>query len=272
MTSTRRRRRVSTRSKILSNQRAGVGAKSVQKYQQLLVELIELEDENPALSKLRPERLSQSLAVTRHLLEGSAGTYRVTARPESQRGAALSRWAAGREMVEAKQNNGNAESIRRVTERLGEALRAAHADLRSVDVSRLVSSMMRVVPGRSESNELADRIGPFYDTGGLTTWLGKSRQAIDKQVHAGKLLACLATDRVRLYPTWQFTENGELIPGLRDVLGALHTGTQDGWTQAIWLLTPTPELDGTALEWLTSRRDPSPVIEMARDDAAVWAS
>src|SRR5690625_2422463 len=36
--------------------------------------------------------------------------------------------------------------------------------------------------------------GPFYDTDGLTTWLGISRQALHKRVEAGALLACRTAD------------------------------------------------------------------------------
>lgn len=166
--------------------------------------------------------------------------------------------------------NKPSDSIQKVTERLGMAMRAAHADLESVDIGNLVRTMMRVVPNKN--NELADRVGPFYDTLGLTTWLDKSRQAIDKQVHSGKLLACMTSDRMRLYPVWQFTEDGELIPGLREVLAVLHSGTHDGWTKAVWLLTPTDELDGSALDWLKARHDIAPVIDLAREDAAAWAA
>ncbi|KRE81427.1 hypothetical protein ASG86_12930 [Arthrobacter sp. Soil764] len=119
---------------------------------------------------------------------------------------------------------------------------------------------------------MADRVGPFYDTTGLKNWLGVSRQALEKKLGAGKLLGCLTSDRVRLYPVWQFTESGSLLPGLSDVLVELKHGTEDGWIIAAWLTTPVEELGGTAAEWLTARRDPAPVIELAHDDAAAWAA
>ncbi|MDV2981619.1 UNVERIFIED_CONTAM: hypothetical protein Q9R71_31040 [Actinomycetes bacterium ARC8] len=153
-----------------------------------------------------------------------------------------------------------------------ELRRSPDVDLSRVDVSRLVQSMLRVVPRNVESNELANRVGPFYDTAGLTSWLVVTRQALEKRIAAGKLLACVTSDRVRLYPVWQFTDSGKLLPGLAEVLAALRQGTVDGWTIAAWLTTPVEELDGAAMEWLKDRRDPAPVIELARHDAEAWAA
>ncbi len=165
-----------------------------------------------------------------------------------------------------------AAAIHALTDSLAAALLETQVDPRDLDAKRLIKSMLRVVP-QSDGNALANKVGPFYDTTGLTSWLGVSRQALDNKVRTGRLLGCLTSERVRLYPTWQFTDEGELLPGLIDVLRTLRSGTEDGWTMALWLLTELEELDNmNAASWLGHRRDPDPVLELARFDAAAWAA
>lgn len=258
MADVKRRGRVKPRSKVVAKKAAQVD-KPGEKV--LLFQVVDLEKEGAGLLAIRSDDLMSFNKDITYRIVPSRGSVSVSFKGESDQ-RRLEQTVEGPTQSD--------DPIRKVTERLGIAMRAAHADLESVDIGNLVRSMMRVVPNKS--NELADQVGPFYDTAGLTTWLDKSRQAIDKQVQSGKLLACMTSDRVRLYPVWQFTESGDLLPGLRDVLAALHAGTHDGWTQAVWLLTPTEELDGSALKWLKARHDPAPVVELAREDAAVWAA
>ncbi len=140
------------------------------------------------------------------------------------------------------------------------------------DIGKLAESMLRVVPRRQSSN-IADKAGPFFDTAGLVAWLGVSRQALDNRVRHRGLLACLSSDNVRLYPTWQFLHDGTTVPGLRDVLRALNTGTRDSWTWALWMAGENPDLDGrTARDWLVDGGDPEPVIASAQRTAGQWAA
>jgi small subunit ribosomal protein S19 len=163
------------------------------------------------------------------------------------------------------------EPARTVLARIDEAFRHPDVDLSGVDPERLAKSLIRLVPRKTKS-DLAERTGPFYDTATLTSWLGITRQALNKRVHAGKLVGCMTSDRVQLYPVWQFTDTGDLLPGLDDLLAVLWRGTHDGWTIALWLVTQVEELGGqSAVEWLRDGNELGPVYETARHDAAAWA-
>jgi hypothetical protein len=60
-------------------------------------------------------------------------------------------------------------------------------------------------------------IGPFYDTTGLTKWLGVSRQALHQRVKVGSILGCPLDDGAIVYPAWQFVDNDATAPGLADL-------------------------------------------------------
>jgi len=60
--------------------------------------------------------------------------------------------------------------------------------LRSLgDLGELAARMVAVLPS---VHPYDTAIGPFYDTGGLSQWLGVSRQALADRVRRGTLLAC----------------------------------------------------------------------------------
>ncbi|TFD52370.1 hypothetical protein E3T46_05755 [Cryobacterium sp. Hh11] len=89
-------------------------------------------------------------------------------------------------------------------------------------------------------------VGPFYDTAGLSRWLGVSRQAIHKRI--GKsLLAVHAEKNDILYPAFQFTEHGGTVPHLMDAARTLSTGLADEWSVALWLNTPVDDLAGRSI-------------------------
>jgi hypothetical protein len=107
-------------------------------------------------------------------------------------------------------------------------------------------------------------VGPFYDSASVSSWLG----AVPHDA-----LACRTADGDTVYPAWQFTPEGMLLPHLAAVLSELRTGTDDPWTHAIWLRSPSDDLDGmSAAEWLAAGHDPAPVLAAAHDDASRWAA
>jgi ribosomal protein L2 len=125
----------------------------------------------------------------------------------------------------------------------------------------------------SEDSELVVRIGPFYDNLVLTTWLGITDQEVNNRVHQGEIISCLFSDGVRLFPIWQFTEFGTLLPGLLEVLRELLKGTKDNWTIALWLVTDDDELGAkSAVQWLAEGGALDPVLQSARHDAKGWAA
>lgn len=159
-----------------------------------------------------------------------------------------------------------------ILERLGpgihQRLRLLKSDqVGKIDPDWVADAMLNALPTQHPFSEL----GPFYDTSGVTGWLGISRQALHQKVRSYQVLACTTGDSQRVYPAWQFTTDGRPLVGLPHVLRVLLQAT-DPWTAAIWLTTPTDRLgEGSAVDWLATRRDPAPVIEAAREDAARWA-
>ncbi|MFD9826411.1 hypothetical protein ACFWXB_02950 [Tsukamurella tyrosinosolvens] len=117
--------------------------------------------------------------------------------------------------------------------------------------------------------------GPFYDTAGLTRWLGLSEQALAKRVATGTVIACRQEDdrRTWLYPAWQFTDHA-LIPGLADVWQILREGaTADLWVAVFWLKAPHPKLGCVSpIDWLHTGRELDVVINETRADAARWTA
>jgi hypothetical protein len=145
----------------------------------------------------------------------------------------------------------------------GDLIRAvvdATADLPAKDLELQSSHVLHILLDR-----LADRLLPFSDPlerarfrgliamrellsaegGALTAsdvaaLLGMSRQAVDKRRKAAQILAVEVPKRGFLYPAWQFTEAGSVLPGLVEVLEALTE--HDPWAQARFFLAANDRL------------------------------
>lgn len=150
------------------------------------------------------------------------------------------------------------------------ALVEAGVDLTTLgEPDEVAARAAAAVPYAPHSYDLA--YGPFYDTTGLTRWLGISRQALGDRVRRGSVLACRTDDGHLVYPAFQFGREGTVRAGLVDALRVF--AGQDGWVVAAWLTTPTAALDGqSALDWIALGRDASAVVELAMADAAGWAA
>lgn len=155
----------------------------------------------------------------------------------------------------------------RVAERLA-ALVDAGVDVTSLgDPDDVAARAAAAVPHAPAPYDLT--MGPFYDTSGLTRWLGISRQALADRARRGSVLACRTSDGHLVYPAFQFGRDGAVRAGLIDVLRVF--AGQDGWVVAAWLTAPTGGLDGhSALDWLALGRDAATVVDLATDDTARW--
>lgn len=71
---------------------------------------------------------------------------------------------------------------------------------------------------------------------------GVSRQAVEKRVQDGSLLAVPGPSNRRRYPTLQFGRDGSLVPGLKDVASALPT--RNSWALLNFLSRPDDRLGG----------------------------
>lgn len=84
--------------------------------------------------------------------------------------------------------------------------------------------------------------GGAYDLDQVRTLMrGVSRQAIDKRVQEGSILAVPGPSNRRSYPTLQFNQDGTVVPGLKAVREALQT--RNPWTALNFLSRPDARLD-----------------------------
>jgi len=139
-------------------------------------------------------------------------------------------------------------------------------DLAQIDPQQVAERVAALIP----TSHPFVQLGPFYPTTAVTKWLGITRQALDQRVRARKMLGCPTADGgQRVYPVWQFTEDGHVIAHLAAVLDTLHEGIDDPWTWATWLAAPVPgRFEGLpAHRWLAEGRDAEPVLTEARRTA-----
>jgi len=84
--------------------------------------------------------------------------------------------------------------------------------------------------------------GGAYDLDQVRTLMrGVSRQAVDKRVQEGSILAVPGPSNRRSYPTLQFNRGGTVVPGLKAVREALQTSNP--WTVLNFLSRADDRLD-----------------------------
>jgi hypothetical protein len=72
--------------------------------------------------------------------------------------------------------------------------------------------------------------------------LGRTRQGIDYLRREGSIVAWRTTQGKWRYPAWQLTNQGGLLPGVRESLKALNTHSE--WEPMIFFLSPRESLEG----------------------------
>jgi len=107
------------------------------------------------------------------------------------------------------------------------------------------------------------KAGGAFDLEQVRTLLGGiTRQAIDKRVQDGSLLAVPGPSNRRSYPTLQFNEGGSLVAGLKEVRDALPT--TNPWVVLNFLAQPDARLDGKKPIDVLKSRDIKLAVEAAR--------
>ena len=91
---------------------------------------------------------------------------------------------------------------------------------------------------------------------------GVSRQSIDKRVGEGGLLAVPGPGNKRYYPAVQFTDDGEIVEGLKQALTALPT--KSGFAALNFLIHPDERLGGRKPIDMLKAGEIDPVVEAAR--------
>jgi hypothetical protein len=107
------------------------------------------------------------------------------------------------------------------------------------------------------------KAGGAYDLEQVRTLMqGVSRQAIDKRVQEGSLLAVPGPSNRRSYPTLQFNPDGTIVEGLKAVLAALPTSNP--WTILNFLAHADDRLQGRKPIDVLKAGNVALVVEAAR--------
>jgi hypothetical protein len=122
------------------------------------------------------------------------------------------------------------------------------------------------------TNEIADLVGPFWSGAKVSDELGVSAGVLDARRESGEVLGLVTVDGVIVYPVSQFQRREgrvEVKPAMVPVLRAWRQF--DGWTVAVLLSTPAPELDDlTPLAWLDQGREPAALRSLTDAVALEW--
>lgn len=122
---------------------------------------------------------------------------------------------------------------------------------------------LAILEGVRIAQEDLKRSGGAYDLDQVRTLLrGISRQAIDKRVQEGSLLAVPGPSNHRSFPTLQFNSDGTVVEGLKPVHEALPT--DNPWTVLNFLAQPDDRLNGRKPIDLLKEGKVEAVVEAAR--------
>jgi DNA-binding protein HU-beta len=93
--------------------------------------------------------------------------------------------------------------------------------------------------------------------------LGVSRQRLHQLRRQGRLLAILSRGRREsLYPAWQFTEEGEIVEGLEQIIQAAREADIDEETLHFFMVEPNDRLGGETPADLLARGEVDRVVEV----------
>jgi hypothetical protein len=135
-----------------------------------------------------------------------------------------------------------AEGRRKVWRRVKPSARdkKAAVDAAAFEPSSRAKALLKGV--QIAQNDLKES-GGAYDLDQVRVMMnGISRQMVDRKVREGSLLAVPGPSNRRAYPTVQFTSDGTVVPGLKDVKEALPT--DNPWAVLNFLVRPDPRLNG----------------------------
>lgn len=112
-------------------------------------------------------------------------------------------------------------------------------------------------------------IGPFYDARGVQDVTRLTEPALDATVAAGDILSVSTTDGTELFPVFQFSERGELLPALAQVIRLLTPVTDDLWDIALWLNTRSRDFEGNTAAQILRSGKITRVLHIATRDSHV---
>ena len=167
---------------------------------------------------------------------------------------------------------GTMEEIKRSGRTRFGTTRTVYADAPPTTATRLVmdrtafepdARSLALLEGVRIAREDLRAAGGAYDLDQVRTLMGGvTRQAVEKRVQEGSLLAVPGPSNRRSFPTLQFNGDGTLVAGLREVREALPT--RNAWTILNFLAQPDDRLDGRKPIDLLKAAEIKLVLEAAR--------
>ena len=105
-------------------------------------------------------------------------------------------------------------------------------------------------------------LGPFFDDAGLRRWKSLTDEALVQLLEIGAVFYVTTADGTRLFPKFQFDDEGQPLPHLAEIWPLLRTAYGE-WDAASWLNIPMPDEDRrrTAAEVLRTG-DPTEIAEV----------
>jgi hypothetical protein len=128
--------------------------------------------------------------------------------------------------------------------------------------------------GAVKQSVLREALGPMYSVSGVASLLGISEEEAEARAASHDLWGPTTADGFLVFPASQFSDDGAVLPGLKDVLDAFPTHVADCWTVAAWIAARHPDLgDRTVLEWLgePAHDSDSTPLKLAQERAYVWS-
>jgi len=128
--------------------------------------------------------------------------------------------------------------------------------------------------GAVKKSAWREALGPMYSLSGIASRLGISEQEVEARAASHDVWGLTTADGVLVFPASQFSDDGTVLPGLKDVLDSFPESVADCWTVAGWIVARHSDLDDrTVLEWL--RESPTKTgatpLQLAQERAHAWS-
>lgn len=151
-----------------------------------------------------------------------------------------------------------AEEHRRATERVGAAAKTSSQPAQDAFLREHAGVDGPPDVGAAMFSAAFTTTEAMLSTAEAATVTGKARSTITRRVESGELHA-IRSDGVLRLPAWQFTGDGQTVPGLREAL-ALVPETWGPRRLRLFMTTPEDSLDGRSpVQWLRDGEDPRAV-------------
>jgi len=98
--------------------------------------------------------------------------------------------------------------------------------------------------GLQARKQLTEDAGGLLSSPQVAKLLNMTNAAVHKRIKANTLLAVNQGKRGNFFPAFQFTQNGEVLTGVAQVVAELAKGGHDGWGAVRFFLSDSDRLEG----------------------------